>query len=139
MLVSRESRMRAMGLRSETAEWRVPATFPDLPESELDQQSLERLAAEQRLDLPIARRELEVSQRQVPLTRLAVLEETVLDVHFEREPSGEHTKGPGIELGQGSRACVPGDTTPPGTVKDGFRKVVNKTPFGNSCRWEAVK
>jgi cobalt-zinc-cadmium efflux system outer membrane protein len=98
MLVSRESLMRAMGLRNETAEWRVPATFPELPESELDQQSLERLAAEQRLDIAIARRELEVSQRQVPLTRLAVLEETVLDVHFEREPSGEHTKGPGIEL-----------------------------------------
>lgn len=47
--------------------------------------------------------------------------------------------GPGVELGKDSRACVPGDTTAPGTVKDGFRKVVNKTPFGDSCRWEAVK
>ena len=47
--------------------------------------------------------------------------------------------GPGVELGQDSRACVPGDTTAAGTVKDGFRKVVNKTPFGDSCRWEAVK
>jgi hypothetical protein len=48
-------------------------------------------------------------------------------------------EGPGVELGQGSRACVPGDTTPAGTVRDGFRKVVSKTPFGESCRWEAVK
>ena len=47
--------------------------------------------------------------------------------------------GPGVELGQDSRACVPGDTSPAGTVKDGFRKAVNKTPFGDSCRWEAVK
>lgn len=47
--------------------------------------------------------------------------------------------GPGVALGEQSRACVPGDTTPPGTVKDGYRKVVNNTPFGQSCRWEAVK
>jgi hypothetical protein len=46
--------------------------------------------------------------------------------------------GPGVELGENSRACVPGDATPPGTVQDGFRKVVNKTPFGDSCRWERV-
>jgi hypothetical protein len=46
--------------------------------------------------------------------------------------------GPGIELGENSRACVPGDQTPAGTVQDGFKKVVNKTPFGDSCRWERV-
>jgi hypothetical protein len=47
--------------------------------------------------------------------------------------------GPGMELGATSRACIPGDTSPAGTVKDGFRKVVTKTPFGDSCRWEATK
>jgi len=47
--------------------------------------------------------------------------------------------GPGMELGEKSRACVPGDSNPPGTVQDGFRKVVTKTPFGDSCRWEAVQ
>lgn len=44
---------------------------------------------------------------------------------------------PGVQLSESSRACVPGDTSPAGTVKDGFRKVVRKTPFGDSCRWEA--
>lgn len=46
--------------------------------------------------------------------------------------------GPGVELGENSRACVPGDTNAPGTVQDGYRKIVNKTPFGDSCRWERV-
>jgi hypothetical protein len=46
--------------------------------------------------------------------------------------------GPGVELGENSRACVPGDSTAAGTVQDGFRKVVTKTPFGDSCRWERV-
>jgi hypothetical protein len=47
--------------------------------------------------------------------------------------------GPGTELGERSRACVPGDTSPAGTVQDGYRKVVNKSPFGDVCRWEAVQ
>jgi len=50
------------------------------------------------LDLAIARREVEIAQRSVPIARLAALGEVDVDVHFEREPSGEHTVGPGIEL-----------------------------------------
>jgi cobalt-zinc-cadmium efflux system outer membrane protein len=98
VVLSREGLLRALGLRNVATEWRVPAAFPELPTSELEQQQLERLAATQRLDLAIARRELEIAQRQVPLARLAMLQETVLDVHYEREPDGRHTVGPGIEL-----------------------------------------
>ena len=98
LLLARESLMRAMGLRNSNAEWRVPDAFPELPESKLDQQNLEQLAAAQRLDVAIARRELEVAQRQIPLTRLGVLDETVVDVHYEREPDGARTVGPGIEF-----------------------------------------
>jgi hypothetical protein len=47
--------------------------------------------------------------------------------------------GPGPQLTEDIRACQPGDTDPPGTVRDGFRKVVTPTPFGATCRWERVK
>ena len=46
---------------------------------------------------------------------------------------------PGVQLGAETRACLAGDTSPPGTIADGYRKVVAQTPFGASCRWEAVK
>jgi hypothetical protein len=46
---------------------------------------------------------------------------------------------PGVQLGTETRACVPGDSSPPGTVADGYRKVVTPTPFGASCRWEVAK
>lgn len=98
VILAREALVRAMGLRNETTQWRLPETFPPLPANELEQQQLEQLAAQQRLDIAIARREVEIAQRRVPLTRLAVLEETVLDLHYEREPDGEHTVGPGIEF-----------------------------------------
>ncbi len=46
---------------------------------------------------------------------------------------------PGVELTNQERACNPGDTSAAGTVVDGMRKVVSKTPFGDSCRWVPAK
>jgi len=43
------------------------------------------------------------------------------------------------DYGNGTRACAPGDTSPNGTVVDGFKKVVVANPFGVSCHWEPVK
>jgi cobalt-zinc-cadmium efflux system outer membrane protein len=98
LLVARETLMRNMGMRDASLEWRVPENFPELPADERDQQQLEQLAAQQRLDLAIARREVEIAERGVPIARLAALGDVNVDVHYEREPSGEHTVGPGIEL-----------------------------------------
>lgn len=98
LVLSREALIRALGIRDASVEWRVPESFPDLPSSELDHAQLEQVAALQRLDLAIARRELEIAERRVPAARLAALGDVELDVHYEREPSGEHTVGPGIEL-----------------------------------------
>jgi hypothetical protein len=53
-------------------------------------------------------------------------------------PSGSD-RGPGVDTGGGIRACVAGDSAAPGTVSDGYRKVVSETPFGKVCRWEKVK
>jgi hypothetical protein len=46
---------------------------------------------------------------------------------------------PGLDTGGGIRACTPNDTAAPGTVSDGFRKIVTDSPFGKVCRWEKVK
>jgi len=49
-------------------------------------------------------------------------------------------KGPLEEdMGNQTKACAPGDTTPAGTVEGGMRKVVTKSPFGDVCRWEPVR
>ena len=46
---------------------------------------------------------------------------------------------PGADTGNGVRACQPGDSSPAGTVADGYRKLVSTTPFGSMCRWEPVQ
>jgi len=52
---------------------------------------------------------------------------------------------PPQELGPGEKhdnfdnaSCLANDTTPDGTVKDGYRKIHRLTPFGNICLWEKV-
>ena len=41
----------------------------------------------------------------------------------------------GVELTANVHACRPGDTTPAGTVIDGYKKVITLSPFGATCRW----
>ena len=47
--------------------------------------------------------------------------------------------GPGKQVSSETKDCVDGDTTPAGTVKDGYKKILSPTPFGNACWWERVK
>jgi hypothetical protein len=47
--------------------------------------------------------------------------------------------GPGADTGGGFKACVPGDTSPSGTVVNGMKKMVTQTPFGNTCHWEQAR
>jgi hypothetical protein len=46
---------------------------------------------------------------------------------------------PNVKLSEDTATCQTNDPSPPGTVVNGMRKVVMATPFGNACRWEAVK
>jgi hypothetical protein len=48
-------------------------------------------------------------------------------------------RGPGEHFDNFQTAsCQPNDTTPDGTVRDGYRKIHRQTPFGNICMWEKV-
>ena len=51
-------------------------------------------------------------------------------------PAVTSSKGPGEATQFGIKTCQPNDSTPEGTVVDGYRKTSRQTPFGNSCFWE---
>ncbi len=42
-----------------------------------------------------------------------------------------------VVIGNSMKNCTAGDNSPAGTVADGYKKVVEATPFGNACRWIA--
>lgn len=50
----------------------------------------------------------------------------------------ESKNGQGADMGADIRGCVADDKSPPGTIADGRKKIVNATPFGSVCRWEPV-
>jgi hypothetical protein len=54
------------------------------------------------------------------------------------EPPPPAAYGPGAEAGPGIRRCADNDTTPAGTVVNGFRKIEKAGPFGKTCYWEAM-
>jgi hypothetical protein len=44
----------------------------------------------------------------------------------------------GADNGGGVHQCVAGDTTPPGTIVDGYKKVETMNMFGKTCMWQQV-
>jgi len=53
--------------------------------------------------------------------------------------SSSDKQGPGQASTPSIKQCQPGDTTPDGTIVDGYRKINTATPFGFQCRWEKVQ
>jgi hypothetical protein len=47
--------------------------------------------------------------------------------------------GPNASGGMGDRVCDPADTSPAGTIQNGYRKRLIPTPFGSNCIWEPVR
>jgi mannose-6-phosphate isomerase-like protein (cupin superfamily) len=54
-------------------------------------------------------------------------------------PGDKKTARPGADVGEGYRSCLPGDSSPSGTIVDGYRKVMTTSPFGVSCGWEKMQ
>ena len=97
LVLARESLLRAIGRGDAASEVRLPTAFPEFRGgAEAEQQQLEQLALSRRLDLEIARREAGIAKQRVPLARLAALGDIEADFHYEREPEGARTFGPGI-------------------------------------------
>jgi hypothetical protein len=56
-----------------------------------------------------------------------------------QKPPENVRPAPGPEIGGGRRDCVMGDTSPAGTVADGYRKVSKPWAFGTMCYWEPAR
>ncbi len=97
-LAAHERLNRLMGLWGLETNWRLATNLPDLPSEELNLEGLESLAVSQRLDILLARQEVEVAARALPLARLGAVGEINAGVHVEREPKGPTTIGPAIEV-----------------------------------------
>ena len=96
-LQSRERLLASLGAL-EILPLTLPAQAP--PDEGGQERSLEEVEAAlpRRLDVSIAQAELEAARRALPLARSSTWDELALGVHHEREPEGESTTGPAVEI-----------------------------------------
>lgn len=95
-LQARERLIADLGL-VQRAELALPDDFPP-PEAEISAEEAERQVATRRLDLRMARREVEAAERAVSVARTAAFDDTSAGVHHEREPDGKRTTGPAASV-----------------------------------------
>lgn len=79
----------------------LPLTLPaqSMPEGGTERSLADVEAAQEgRLDVALARAEIEAARRALPLSRSGAWDELAVGVHHEREPDGEGTTGPALAL-----------------------------------------
>jgi cobalt-zinc-cadmium efflux system outer membrane protein len=99
VLAEREHLNMLLGLWGPQTRWTLPRRLPELPRESLPAAGLESLAVSQRLDLAAARQDAEQAAHALGLRRVEALVPTgITGAEAEREPEGEWTVGPAIEL-----------------------------------------
>ena len=96
-LESRERLLASLGAL-ETLPLTLPAQTP--PAEGGQERSLEEMEAAfpRRLDVSIAQAEVEAARRALPLARSSAYDELAIGGHYEREPEGEDSVGPSVEV-----------------------------------------
>src|SRR6266699_3158995 len=95
---SREKLNKLMGAFGQQTEWTVASRLPDLP-SEVSTSQLESRAIQQRLDLAASRQEFIALARSLGIARAdAILQQTEVGAHYERETTGEYSIGPSLNV-----------------------------------------
>ena len=94
---ARERLIADLGLAQAPATLDIAAELPPVAEDAPSIEALDQALAG-RLDLSLARAELAEAQARLPLARGPVYADASAGVHHEREPQGERTTGPALEL-----------------------------------------
>lgn len=96
-LQARERLTADLGL-VQRADLRLPDDFPPPAASEMTAEEIERQVVGRRLDIQMARREIEAARSALGLAKTAVIDDLALGVHHEREPDGTKTTGPAVAV-----------------------------------------
>lgn len=78
----------------------------------------------------------------VELTPAAAAVAAPVAANAPAAPTVTGREGPpkfGDDMSATAKYCAPDDTSPEGTVHEGYRKVIRQTPFSRSCFWEKVQ
>jgi cobalt-zinc-cadmium efflux system outer membrane protein len=96
---TREKLNKLMGAFGAQTNWTVASRLPELSGGEVSTSQLESRAIQQRLDLAAARQEFIAQARSLGIARAdAILQQSEVGAHYEREISGEYAVGPSVNV-----------------------------------------
>jgi outer membrane protein, heavy metal efflux system len=98
LLIHQEALTRHLGFRGTDLEWSIRTEFPPPLPADLPPGGAAALTAERRIDLAIARAEVDLARRAGPLARGAAIGDIGVGVHHEREAEGHRFTGPGVHF-----------------------------------------
>lgn len=96
-VAERERFVRALGLRGDPLEFRLPDRLPDLPQAPFEPKAAERTAMDKRLDVLLARRATEATARSLGLTRTTRFI-NVLNAGYQNQSSTGEARRNGYEI-----------------------------------------
>ena len=96
-LQARESLIADLGL-VRRAELKLPDDFEAPPEADMEAPEVERQAVTRRLDIRMAKQDIEAAQSAVSVAKTSAFDELSVGVHREREPEGASTTGPAVTI-----------------------------------------
>ena len=80
------------------ADLRLPDDFPPPPVSDMTTEEIERQVLARRLDIQMARREIEAARSALGLAKTAAIDDLAVGAHHEREPEGTKATGPAASI-----------------------------------------
>lgn len=96
---SRDALSRLLGLTGVDRHWSLGHRLPELPDSDLDQEHVEEVALNQRLDLAAAKKEIAQLSEALEITRkYRWIGGATFGVSTEREPDGGRVTGPNFSI-----------------------------------------
>lgn len=99
LMQERENLNVLMGLWGKPTGWKIQPALPELPATETIEKNLESIAIGTRADLLAINKQLRSRGQALGIAKIeSFLPELTLGSHFEREPEGNETAGPSIDI-----------------------------------------
>jgi cobalt-zinc-cadmium efflux system outer membrane protein len=97
-LATRERLVMDMGLTKNDSNWTVQTEFAAIPETETPVDDLESTALSRRVDIALARAQLEAAKKALPIAQVSAFGDLSAGLHHDRDVDGSKTTGPALSV-----------------------------------------
>ena len=97
-LNARERLVMEMGLTKNDSNWKIQPEFAAIPEAETLIEDLEKTALSRRVDIAVARAQLDTARGALPIAKASAFGDLSAGIHHDRDVDGAKTTGPSVSV-----------------------------------------